>query len=173
METKGNGASESVHSIRVLGAQDSPGMAAWRPASIQLSSVIVGLALHLLWPVAIPLAAAIGWAAGPTIIGLGAVVIAWSFRQFAKRRTTLRPDRGANALIRTGPFRYSRNPLYVSVCLLHVGIALWVNSFWILSMVVVTIVVMSRAVIAPEEKYLEREFGGEYTDFEASVRRWL
>ena len=173
MDTKGNGATESVRSAQVLGARDSPGMAAWRPASIQLSSVFVGLTLHLFRPVAIPFAAGVGWVAGPAIIGFGAVVIALSFREFAKARTAIRPDRGAKALIRTGPFRYSRNPLYVAVCLLHIGVALWVNSLWILTMVVVTVAVMSRAVIAREEKYLEREFGSEYIDFETSVPRWL
>ena len=173
MKTNRKGATESDRSAEVLGAADSPGMANWRPISIQSSSVLLGLLLHFFWPVTIPLAAVMGWVAGPAIIGLGAVVIAWSFLQFAKTSTTLRPDRSANTLIRTGPFRYSRNPLYVSVCFLHIGIALWVNSLWLLSMVVVTVVLMSRAVIAPEEEYLEREFGGEYIAFEASVRRWL
>ena len=173
METQSTGAAKSAHSAQVSRASDSPGMPTWRPASIQFSSVFVGLAIHWLWPVTIPFAAGVGRVAGPATIALGAAVIAWSFLQFAKTSTTLRPDRAANTLIRTGPFRYSRNPLYVSVCFLHVGIALWVNSLWLLSMVVVTVVLMSRAVIAPEEEYLEREFGGEYIAFEASVRRWL
>ena len=97
-------------------------MAAWRPAAIQLSSVLAGLMLHSLWPAEIPLAAKLAWIAVPMFMGGAAAIIALSFREFAKAKTSARPDRGAHALIRTGPFQYSRNPLYVAVILLIVGI---------------------------------------------------
>ena len=100
-------------------------------------------------------------------------IIALSFREFAKAKTSVRPDRGADALIRTGPFRYSRNPLYVAVSFLIVGIAVWVNSLWVLVMLIPLFFVMSRAVIAREERYLERKFGQVYVDYKQSVRRWL
>ena len=148
-------------------------MPAWRPAAIQLSSVLLGLILHSLWPAEIPLVAKVAWITVPVFMGLACAIIALSYREFAKARTSLRPDRGANALIRTGPFRYSRNPLYLAVCLLIVGIGVWVNSLWILVMLIPLFLVMSRAVIAREERFLEHKFGQEYLDYRVSVRRWL
>lgn len=103
----------------------------------------------------------------------GATIIGLSFREFARAKTTLRPDCGAKALIRSGPFRYSRNPLYVAVALLIIGIGFGAENVWIIVMVIPLLLIMSAAVIAHEEKYLEREFGQEYLDFKKSVRRWI
>ena len=153
--------------------QDNPGIDAWRPAAIQLSAVLAGLMLHSLWPTEIPLAAKLAWIAVPMFLGGAIAIIALSYREFAKAKTSVRPDRGACALIRTGPFRYSRNPLYVAVSLLIAGIAVWMNSLWVLVMLIPLFLVMSRAVIAREERYLEHKFGREYRDYRASVRRWL
>ena len=155
------------------GMQENPSIAAWRPAAIQLSSVLTGLMLHSLWPREIPLAAGLAWIAVPMFMALGFTIIALSFREFARARTSIRPDRGADALIRTGPFRWSRNPLYLAVCLLIVGIGVWVNSLWVLVMLLPLVPVMSRAVIAREERYLEHKFGQVYIDYKQSVRRWL
>lgn len=155
------------------GMQENPGIAAWRPAAIQLSSVLTGLMLHSLWPREIPLAAGLAWIAVPMFMGLGFTIIALSFREFARARTSIRPDRGADALIRTGPFRWSRNPLYLAVSLLIAGIGVWVNSLWVLVMLLPLVLVMSRAVIAREERYLEHKFGQVYIDYKQSVRRWL
>ena len=164
---------ENGRSITDSGPQDNPGVAAWRPAAIQLSSVLLGLILHSLWPAEIPLLAEVAWIAVPVFMGLGFAIIALSFREFAKARTSVRPDRAANALIWTGPFRYSRNPLYLAVSFLIVGIGVWVNSLWILVMLIPLFLVMSRAVIAHEERYLEHKFGQEYLDYKKSARRWL
>ncbi len=152
---------------------DNPGIAAWRPAALQLSSVLLALVLHARWPVEVSLAASVSWIAGPLLVGTGMAIIALSFREFARAKTTLRPDRGANALIRTGPFAHSRNPLYVAVMIVILGIGVWVNSLWIIGMLIPLFLLMSRAVIVPEERYLESRFGQEYVDYKRSVRRWL
>ena len=152
--------------------QDNPGIPAWRPAALQLSAVFLALLLHSLWPLS-PLAANVSGIAGPLFLGMGLSIIALSFREFAKAKTTLRPDHGANALIRTGPFAYSRNPLYVAVMIVIIGIGVWVNSLWIIGMLIPLFFFMSRAVIAPEERYLEFKFGQEYLDYKRRVRRWL
>jgi protein-S-isoprenylcysteine O-methyltransferase Ste14 len=75
--------------------------------------------------------------------------------------------------VRTGPFRYSRNPIYLAFSLLHLGIAIWLNSLWLLATLVVAVALMDFVVIRKEERYLERRFGAEYLDYKASVRRWL
>ena len=153
--------------------QDSPGIEAWRPAALQVSSVLLGLVIHAFWPVGIPLAAEFGGIAIVLFLGLSLLIAALSFREFARAKTSVRPDRSANALIRTGPFAYSRNPLYVAVVLLILGIGVWVNSAWIWAMVAPLVLVMNTAVIVREERHLERRFGREYIDYKRAVRRWL
>ena len=152
---------------------DNPGIAAWRPAALQLSSVFLGLLLHAWWPFESSLLANVSRIAGPLFLGIALSIIALGYREFFKAKTTLRPDRGANALIRSGPFAYSRNPLYLAVMIMILGVGVWVNSLWIIGMLIPLFFVMSRAVIAPEEAYLESRFGQEYLDYKKSVRRWL
>ncbi len=153
--------------------QDGPGIEAWRPAALQVSSVLLGLAVHGFWPVEIPLVADGGWIVIVPFLALGFSIIALSFREFARAKTSVRPDRGANALIRTGPFAHSRNPLYVAVVVLILGIGVWVNSMWIWIMVAPLVLVMNRAVIIREERHLEQRFGRDYVDYKKAVRRWL
>ncbi len=153
--------------------QDSPGIEAWRPAALQVSSVLLGLAIHAFWPVGIPLAAEFGGIAIVLFLGLSLLIAALSFREFARAKTSVRPDRRANVLIRTGPFAYSRNPLYVAVVLLILGIGVWVNSTWIWLVVAPLVLAMNTAVIVREERHLEQRFGREYIDYKKAVRRWL
>ncbi len=153
--------------------QDSPGIEAWRPAALQVSSVLLGLVIHAFWPVGIPLAAEFGGIAIVLFLGLSLLILALSFREFARAKTSVRPDRRANALIRTGPFGYSRNPLYVAVVLLILGIGIWMNSAWIWVMVAPLVLVMNTAVIVREERHLEQRFGREYIEYKRAVRRWL
>ncbi len=119
------------------------------------------------------MAAEFGGIAIVLFLGLSLLIAALSFREFARAKTSVRPDRRANALIRTGPFAYSRNPLYVAVVLLILGIGVWVNSTWIWVMVAPLVLVMNTAVIVREERHLEQRFGREYIDYKRAVRRWL
>ena len=153
-------------------AQDNPGVVA-PPPVIQFGSILLGVIAHRLWPVPIPFAGEVAWVVVPFFMCTSGTIAALSFRQFVKHKTSVRPDRPASSLIRRGPFGYSRNPLYVAIASLHVGIAFWVNSLWILLMLIPALLIMSRGVITREERYLERKFGQEYLDYKASVRRWL
>jgi protein-S-isoprenylcysteine O-methyltransferase Ste14 len=76
-------------------------------------------------------------------------------------------------IVRTGPYRFSRNPIYLALSVLHLGIAIWVNSPWLVATLIVTVAVMAIVVIPREERYLEGRFGTEYLNYKASARRWL
>ena len=141
------------------------------PPVIYLCAVIVGLILHFVWPVAI-FSAKTTWM-GVTLVGLSLTLGFWGRNQFKKADTSIRPDQSTTAIIRTGPYGFSRNPLYLSIAILQAGIGVWANSLWILIMLVPALVVISRWVIAREERYLERKFGEEYLNYKASVRRWV
>jgi protein-S-isoprenylcysteine O-methyltransferase Ste14 len=92
---------------------------------------------------------------------------------FHRARTSPNPFRPSSALVTTGPYRFSRNPMYVGITLLYVGVAIWVNTVWPLLFLPVILIVMHYGVIVREEAYLERIFGDEYRQYARRVRRWL
>ena len=72
-----------------------------------------------------------------------------------------------------GPFRYSRNPAYLSLAMIYAGIAVLRNSLWTILLLPLVVYVIQREVIGREERYLERTFGEEYLDYKTRVRRWV
>ena len=77
------------------------------------------------------------------------------------------------AIVRTGPYRFSRNPIYLAFSILQLGVACWVNSAWLIATLLAAVGLMASVVIPREERYLARRFGAEYLDYKRSVRRWL
>jgi len=109
---------------------------------------------------------------GGIVVAAGVALALLSVREFRRFRTSLRPDRPSTAVVQTGPYRYSRNPMYVAMAAVQLGVAVWLNNFWILLMLIPAIVATS-VVIRKEERYLDKHLGTEYTSYRASVRRWL
>ncbi len=101
------------------------------------------------------------------LIGLPAVLA------FRRAGTDPRPWKPATALVTSGPFRLSRNPMYLGMTLLYLGITVWMNTPWPLFALPVILIAMNRGVIAREEAYLDRTFGEPYRAYRARVRRWL
>lgn len=91
---------------------------------------------------------------------------------FLLRRTTLLPARVPNALVDVGPYRYSRNPMYLSLLLAYVGLALLLDVPWALLLMPVPLLALQRVVIPYEEAQLRRQFGTRYLDYCARVPRW-
>lgn len=87
--------------------------------------------------------------------------------------TNVHPSLPATTLVVAGPFRFSRNPMYLARTLLYVGLALLANALWVLAALVPLLIVMHYGVIKREERYLERQFGDAYLQYRAAVRRWL
>ena len=135
-----------------------------------------GLALGLWMSAWIPsrwLPAAVCRAAGWTLIAGALVLVLPAFFGFFKARTTVRPDRPASSLVTSGPYRFTRNPMYVSLALLYAGVATLYQSVWAWSLLMVVVVYIDRRVIRPEEQYLEHRFGADYARYCAKVRRWM
>jgi protein-S-isoprenylcysteine O-methyltransferase Ste14 len=82
-------------------------------------------------------------------------------------------EKPTTVIVRSGPYRFSRNPIYLAFSLLQPGIAIWVNSVWLLPTLVGAVALIHCVVIRREEQYLERKFGAQYLDYKASGRRWL
>ena len=96
-----------------------------------------------------------------------------TLRALSRAHTPVDPLKPTTALVTEGPFRYSRNPIYVALTLLYVGVALLINALGILLLVVPALVMLRYGVIAREEAYLTRKFGDAYRQYTAQVRRWL
>ena len=115
------------------------------------------------WRMAVALAGVVGYA----------MLFLWAFATFRRARTTLIPNRPASALVASGPYRFTRNPMYVSLVVLYVGLAAFLNSWWPVLILPLVIVAIDRRVIAREERYLDAAFPSEYGAYRSRVRRWV
>ena len=142
------------------------------PPLIFIAGLIVGFALDFFWPVPlVPMEIRIY--AGGFIILISFVPAIWMMRLFIKARTNLDVRKPTHKIVTSGPFRWTRNPAYLSLSLLVLGIAIVADSIWVLLLLVVAMIVTHYKVILREEAYLEQKFGVEYLEYKASVRRWV
>ena len=103
----------------------------------------------------------------------GILIALWAAGLFARNHTTIIPHGRSSALILRGPYRLSRNPMYVSLVLVYVGAALRANAWVALGLVVLPIAVLGMVVIPMEESHLRERFGDSYADYCRQVRRWI
>ena len=92
---------------------------------------------------------------------------------FFKARTSPLPMLPTTAIVKSGPYRWTRNPMYLAMLLIYLGVALWFDVFWALPFVPLVIFLVGRLVIGREERYLEEKFGEEYRRYKTEVGRWL
>lgn len=144
-----------------------------------------------LWPpVAIGGPFSVGWldtlrAGDPVELGgwrvpLGWVLVilfvawnGWSLWLFARHETGLLPGQATTAMIEEGPYRLSRNPLYVGLLALYLGVAFLVPTFWALVLFPAAVLLVFWGAIRPEERFLHERFGAPYDDYARRTRRWL
>ena len=108
---------------------------------------------------------------GFAVIGFG--IVALSLRAFARADTPVQPDRPSSALVTDGPYRLTRNPIYIGFVLAYFGLAIMLTSMWVLLLLVPVIAILQRGVIEREEAYLQERFGDAYRAYQARVPRWL
>lgn len=110
---------------------------------------------------------------GAVCILLGLVTDLPALRQFFKTGNTLVTIKPARSLVTTGIYSVSRNPMYLSLLLMYLGLAFLVGNWWTLILAPILALIVNYYIIRREERYLERTFGMEYTDYKHRVRRWL
>jgi protein-S-isoprenylcysteine O-methyltransferase Ste14 len=125
--------------------------------------------LPLVGPAARSGGALVGW----LLVALGAALAVWALATFRAAGTAIRPNRPASTLVTHGPFRLSRNPIYLALSLLYLGVMLLVNSVWTLLLLPFVIAILHLTVIRQEERYLAATFGIRYDEYRRRVRRWL
>ncbi len=153
------------------GKPDNPGVIT-HPPFLYAGALAVGALLDLVIPLPI-LPAGTGLVPGVALIVLALALAFWCFMLFRRAGTNVPTNKPVTAIVTGGPYRFSRNPIYVALTALSVGIALWVNSWWMLGLLLPTLVLMNIGVIDREERYLATKFGDEYLAYKARVRRWL
>ena len=136
--------------------------------------LVVGWVLNrwIAWPITVGpsrgrLAIAVLFALACFVLFVGA------FTVFRRARTTLIPMRPATAFVTSGPYRWTRNPMYVSLVCLYVAVAMFLNTWWALALLPVVVLAIDRLVIVREERYLSAAFPAEYAAYRARVRRWI
>jgi protein-S-isoprenylcysteine O-methyltransferase Ste14 len=142
------------------------------PPLIYIGAVALALAVDRLLPLRLFPAPLGDWVGGALVL-LGLIFDVLGVRELLRARTTVRADRPVSALVTSGPYRFSRNPLYLSLAVIQAGIGIWIDNLWMLALVLPTAGVISRTAIAPEERYLTDTFGPLYRDYQDSVPRWL
>jgi len=125
--------------------------------------------LPLIGPAARSAAALGGW----VLVALGTGFAVWGLATFRGAGTSICPNRPASTLVTHGPFRLSRNPMYVGLSLVYLGVVLLVNSVWIMLFGPFVIAILYLTVIRHEERYLAATFGVAYDEYRRRVRRWL
>jgi protein-S-isoprenylcysteine O-methyltransferase Ste14 len=142
------------------------------PPVYYVAGFLAGLALELAFPVDWPpdwirwVGAAVAGGAWLALDGLAMV-------SFQRAGTSMVPMKPASALVTSGPYRFTRNPMYVGMACLYAAFALGFGVVWALALLPVVLLIVDRVVIAREEPYLERKFGQPYRDYKSRVRRWI
>jgi protein-S-isoprenylcysteine O-methyltransferase Ste14 len=143
-----------------------------RPPLVYLAAIVAGVLLETAWPLPFLPRSWSPWL-GALLAVAAVALFFWSAGTFRAAGTPVPGSKPTTAIARTGPYRFSRNPIYLAFSLLQLGIAIWVNGLWLIGTLIAAATVMACVVIPREERYLETRFGAQYLDYKASVRRWL
>ena len=150
---------------------DNPGVIT-HPPFLYAGALVTGALLDQLIPLPV-LAPGAGTLPGLALIVAALALAGWCVWLFRRAGTNVPTHKPVTAIVADGPYRLSRNPIYVALTALSAGVALWANSYWMLGLLIPTFLIMNIGVIDREERYLAAKFGDEYLAYKARVRRWL
>jgi protein-S-isoprenylcysteine O-methyltransferase Ste14 len=156
---------------RAAGAPETTGIRV-PPPLYYVAAFLVGVGLELLVPIGGPPVAV-------RVVVAALAAAAWlaldgaAMLSFMRAKTSIPPMRPSTALVTSGPYRFTRNPMYVGMAFLYVALAFAFGAIWALATLPLGILAVDRLVIAREEPYLERTFSQAYLAYKARVRRWL
>ena len=155
----------------MVSSMDNPGVAVLPPL-LYGSALVVVLALRWLWPMPIFGHSVALWS-GLALIVFAVAIAIWGRRTMHAAGTNISPLRPTTAIVTSGPFRFSRNPLYVAITLLYLGLSLVFDTWWGIVVLVPLLIIMHYGVVLREEHYLEQKFGEIYRQYRSTVRRYL
>ena len=144
------------------------------PPLIFLGALALAALLEAALPIPLPpLSSGVAYGLGAVLVLCGLALLLLGARRFSAAGTNIPPTLPTTALVVTGPYRWSRNPLYLAMILVYAGIGFAALSSWVLLLAVPLILILNYGVVIREEVYLERKFGADYRAYRARVRRWI
>ena len=157
-----------------MDAHDRPNRIPWPPILL-LAMIALGIGLQWLIPLAWinGLAALEATAMGVTMIVAAFAIDIWAAIVFRNHKTTIMPHRPSARLVTHGPFRFSRNPIYVGNLMVVAGLGLVLSNWWLLILTPVLGFALHRLAIKGEERHLEALFDDQWQDYKTRVRRWI
>ena len=150
---------------------DQAGVIAFPPLLFG-STLLIGILLSYVFPTPLlprPPALLIGLG----LALMGVVTLLLSFQAMIQHKTTIHPRGVTTTIVQSGLYHYSRNPMYLSLTLIYIGVSVATNAWWGLGLLVPLLLVVQKGIIEREEAYLTAKFGDDYRRYKAQVRRWL
>lgn len=146
------------------------------PPAIPLVAILAGVGLQYIWPIGvgaeIPTVVRY-WIGGLIFVGAVLLLGGWSVRLMRRSGQSENPWKPTTEIIERGPYRFTRNPMYLQMVVACIGVAVAFANIWILLLSLVSAWALQKFAIVPEEEYLERKFGEPYRAYKRRVRRWL
>lgn len=143
------------------------------PPTIIFVALVAGYVIRLFVGGRLPLPRAFAEGVGGLLIIIAIGLVLSAVQIFAEQGQGLRPATPASALFRKGPYKFTRNPIYLAMMIFGAGIGVATSNVWIILTTALAGALIHFRVILPEEAYLERKFGEEYAAYRAKVRRWI
>ncbi len=146
------------------------------PPAIPLIAILAGVGLQYVWPIDIGLAIpelARYWIGGVIFVAAVLLLGGWSVLLMRRSGQSENPWKPTTEILERGPYRYTRNPMYLQMVVGCVGVAVILGNLWILLLAAACAWALQVLAILPEEEYLERKFGDRYLTYKRRVRRWL
>ncbi len=136
-------------------------------------AILAGLALNWLVPLPfLPAHLPAAWI-GALVFAAALMLAAWAIGTMTKAGSNVPTNLPTTAIVENGPYRFTRNPIYLGMVLGLIGLSIAFDDLWLMLMLVPFALVIRYGVVAREEAYLERKFGEVYRRYRARVRRWL
>lgn len=149
----------------------SPNSVPWPPL-VLAAAIAASLGLGLFTPLPVPSNFWIG-AIGYVVASVGMALDLWAILTMRRLQTNILPHRGADRLVTTGPFRFTRNPIYVGNATLMAGVGLAFGNVWFVLLGGISALVVDRLAVRREERHLAKRFGQDWIDYASRVPRWL
>ena len=146
------------------------------PPALPLVTILAGVGLQYLWPIDIGVqipAPLRYWIGGLIIAGAVVLLGGWSVLLMRRSGQSENPWKPTTQIIDRGPYRFTRNPMYLQMVVGCIGFAVLLMNMWILILTPICGWALQQLAIVPEEQYLERKFGAVYVDYKRRVRRWI